>query len=178
MEGRKGTSPRVWEKLQRAKVSRVLHGNFPAHVGETYRHDTLPSGEGNFPARVGSTSVPLLEPYFQWELPRACGEYNAQVVPRIYPCGNFPARVGSTVCTLVSLVHTWELPRACGEYSLHSSQSRTHVGTSPRVWGVHFPTSGNLFSFPNLASLEASKVRGFYCNRLHVTGYFDGFLLH
>ena len=91
---------------------------------------------------------------------------------------NFPARVGNTLITEERTDLVRELPRACGEYGFDVWNRTVEKGTSPRVWGIHFPTSGNMFSFPNLASLATSKVRGFYCNRLHVTGYFDGFLLH
>ena len=69
-------------------------------------------------------------------------------------------------------------PRVCGRNRGGFSAPKSLGRNFPTRVGETLPTRGNMFSFPNLASLATSKVRGFYCNQSRVTSYFDGFLLH
>ena len=76
MEGRKGTSPRVWEKTWELRQL-VTRGNFPARVGETPNQDDYVSRSR--------------------ELPRACGRNGKALADKRRLVGNFPARVGETL---------------------------------------------------------------------------------
>ena len=136
--------------------------------------------DGIIPALAGNTIAIVCSCRRSWDHPRACGEhytYDSADInsmgssPRLrgtlgFPCevlgefGIIPALAGNTAAPAARLQCAWDHPRACGEHLRPDSVTASVTGSSPRLRGTHYFTTGNLFHIGIIPALAGNTRRG------------------
>ena len=150
--------PRGCGEYCRAMASaRASAGSSPRMRG-IRRHQLIQHGAHRFiPADAGNTPSWLLAPAPKAVHPRGCGEYDVVALrlmllsgssPRMRGirglrqsgecvCRFIPADAGNTATSRASLRGASVHPRGCGEYARLRAAFLPHIGSSPRMRGIH-----------------------------------------
>ena len=134
-----GSSPRVWGALMRSCIRHMSARLIPTCVGST----TLPGvslrvGTAH-PHVCGEHAVrPVKADFPDGSSPRVWGAH--PVLAALWPaCRLIPTCVGSTKSAAEFAPACPAHPHVCGEHThLHQWRGGPH-GSSPRVWGAHWP---------------------------------------
>ena len=149
--------PRVCgEHLMNDAKNKVPSGSSPRMRGTPMACFTFRAQSGIIPAYAGNTRISATLLVVRKDHPRVCGEHFRQPLhavplpgssPRMRGTLHFdsaqgdapgiiPAYAGNTRVIPYIVEQTWDHPRVCGEHSVLESQSRSQLGSSPRMRGT------------------------------------------